>query len=49
MSESKRPLIYYKILQYQDENLELLNKHLLLEYAKTHNNLLITPHIGSST
>lgn len=32
MSESKRPLIYYKILQYQDENLELLEKHFDIIY-----------------
>ena len=32
MSESKKPLIYYKILHYQKENLQLLEKHFDIIY-----------------
>ncbi len=37
MPESKKPVIYYKILQYQTENLELLNKHFDIIYLNNPN------------
>jgi D-3-phosphoglycerate dehydrogenase len=35
--------------EYSLENRKILADSRLLQYAKTHNNLLLTPHIGGST